>query len=186
MSTPAGLLVPIIRNVETLSIAEIAAEIDRLAGLGREGKLAASDLAVSSNSKSTSNGGGAGIPPINTGPTFTISNIGSIAAGAGVVAPVIVPPQVAILALGRAKVVPAFADEDAATADAIATADAGAWAGAGTGTVAQSLRVIAREECTFSWSADHRVLDGATVARCAEMVRELVEGGGEEMLLGLR
>jgi len=27
----------------------------------------------------------------------------------------------------------------------------------------------------FSWSADHRVLDGAVVARCAEVVRELLE-----------
>ena len=208
MATPSGLLVPIIRNVETLSIAEIAAEIDRLAKLGKDGRLGAADLAVpcsnagNAGNKERKNGNGNGSSAsssgsteaatkttaatpatLNTGPTFTISNIGSMAAGAGVVAPVIVPPQVAILAVGRAKLVPAFVSASASAADS--AADAGVVVGGVSGG-GGALRVVAREECTFSWSADHRVLDGAMVARCAEMVRGLVEGAGEEMLLELR
>ena len=74
------------------------------------------------------------------------------------VSPVIVAPQVAILGVGRARVVPAF-DEDG--------------------------EVVRREECVFSWAADHRVVDGAGVARCAERVKGLLEGL-EGILVALR
>jgi 2-oxoisovalerate dehydrogenase E2 component (dihydrolipoyl transacylase) len=37
----------------------------------------------------------------------------------------------------------------------------------------------------FSWSADHRVIDGATMARMGNRVRELIESP-ELMLLELR
>jgi 2-oxoisovalerate dehydrogenase E2 component (dihydrolipoyl transacylase) len=37
----------------------------------------------------------------------------------------------------------------------------------------------------FSWSADHRVVDGAYVARAAEEVRKCLEGV-EEMLVRMR
>lgn len=130
-----GLLVPVIRNLHTLSIAEIAAEITRLADRARAGTLTSAEM---------------------SGATFTVSNVGAI--GGGVVSPVIVPPQVGILGIGRARVVPAF--------------------GAGG-------EVVAREECVFSWSADHRVVDGAAAARCAEEVRGLVEGV-EGMLVRLK
>lgn len=87
------------------------------------------------------------------GATFTVSNIGSI--GGTVVAPVIVSPQIAILGVGKARAVPAF------------DADGG---------------LVRKEECVFSWSADHRVVDGATVARCAELVRKNLEDLGEMMV----
>jgi len=100
-----------------------------------------------------------------SGATFTVSNIGSV--GGGVVAPVIVSPMVGILGVGRARVVPGFERDE------------------GMGELVQPLRVVAREECVFSWSADHRVVDGAVVARAAEELRGLLEGV-ERMVLRMK
>jgi 2-oxoisovalerate dehydrogenase E2 component (dihydrolipoyl transacylase) len=83
-----------------------------------------------------------------TGGTITISNIGNI--GGTYVSPVIVDSQVAILGIGKMRTVPAFAAD-------------------GSGTV------VPKQICNFSWSADHRVVDGATMARAAEVVRGFVE-----------
>ena len=135
VDSPSGLLVPVIRNVQNHSISSLAQEITRLADLARTGKLTSADL---------------------SGATFTLSNIGSI--GGSAVAPVIVTPQVGILGIGRAKVVPAFGEDG---------------------------ELVKREECVFSWSADHRVIDGAYVARAAEEVRKSIEGV-ESMLVRLR
>ena len=125
VDTPSGLLVPVLRNVQDLSIAQIAQQLRVLSEKARSGKLAPGDF---------------------SGASFTISNIGSV--GGGVVAPIISEPQVAILGVGRSKVVPAFDEND---------------------------ELIKREELVLSWSADHRVVDGAECARCAEHVRGLLE-----------
>lgn len=81
-----------------------------------------------------------------TGGTITVSNIGSI--GGTYVAPVLVQSEVAILGIGKARTIPAFDEHD---------------------------RVVKKEVMNFSWSADHRVVDGATMARMAERVRDFVE-----------
>jgi 2-oxoisovalerate dehydrogenase E2 component (dihydrolipoyl transacylase) len=81
-----------------------------------------------------------------TGGTITVSNIGSI--GGTYVSPVLVSSEVAILGIGKAKTIPAFDDQD---------------------------HVIRKEVMNFSWSADHRIVDGATMARMAERVRAFVE-----------
>jgi 2-oxoisovalerate dehydrogenase E2 component (dihydrolipoyl transacylase) len=125
VDTPSGLLVPVLRNVQDLSIAQIAQQLRVLSEKARTGKLAPGDF---------------------SGASFTISNIGSV--GGGVVAPIISEPQVAILGVGRSKVVPAFDEND---------------------------ELIKREELVLSWSADHRVVDGAECARCAEHVTGLLE-----------
>jgi 2-oxoisovalerate dehydrogenase E2 component (dihydrolipoyl transacylase) len=135
VDSPSGLLVPVIKNVQDHSIPSLAQEITRLATLARNGRLTSADL---------------------TGATFTISNIGSI--GGTAVAPVIVTPQVGILGIGKARVMPAFGEDG---------------------------ELVKREECVFSWSADHRVVDGAYVARAAEEVRKCVEGV-EGMLMRMR
>ncbi|KAF1930926.1 branched-chain alpha-keto acid dehydrogenase E2 component [Didymella exigua CBS 183.55] len=135
VDSPSGLLVPVIKNVQNHSIRSLSQEITRLADLARAGKLTSADL---------------------SGATFTLSNIGSI--GGSAVAPVIVTPQVGILGIGRAKVIPAFGENG---------------------------ELVKREECVFSWSADHRVIDGAYVARAAEEVRKSIEGV-ENMLVTLR
>ncbi|KAJ5596692.1 Lipoamide Acyltransferase [Penicillium hetheringtonii] len=90
------------------------------------------------------------------GGTITVSNIGNI--GGTYVAPVIVPTEVAILGVGRTRAVPVFDDQ---------------------GQVARG------EMVNFSWSADHRVIDGATMARMGNRVRDLIEAP-ELMLLNLR
>lgn len=81
-----------------------------------------------------------------TGGTITVSNVGSI--GGTYVAPVLVQSEVAILGIGKARTLPAFDDHD---------------------------RVVKKEVMNFSWSADHRVVDGATMARMAGRVRAFVE-----------
>jgi 2-oxoisovalerate dehydrogenase E2 component (dihydrolipoyl transacylase) len=92
-----------------------------------------------------------------TGGTITVSNIGNI--GGTYVSPVIVEKEVAILGIGKMRTVPAFGE----------TLD----------------EVIAKRICNFSWSADHRVIDGATMARAAEVVRGFVEDP-DSMVMHLR
>ncbi|KAL8998022.1 MAG: hypothetical protein Q9169_002862 [Polycauliona sp. 2 TL-2023] len=135
MDTPQGLIVPNIKNVNTLSIIAIASEIQRLRTLALASKLTPTDL---------------------TGGTITISNIGSI--GGTVVSPILVSSEVAILGMGRKRDVVAFDEEG---------------------------KVVKREVMNLSWSADHRVVDGATVARCAEVVRGFVERP-ESMVVKMR
>ncbi|OQD65114.1 hypothetical protein PENPOL_c006G04707 [Penicillium polonicum] len=91
-----------------------------------------------------------------SGGTITVSNIGGI--GGTYVAPVIVPTEVAILGVGRSRAVPVF-NEDG--------------------------QVTRGDMVNFSWSADHRVIDGATMARMGNRVKDLVESP-ELMLLNLR
>ncbi|KAI1208821.1 2-oxoacid dehydrogenases acyltransferase-domain-containing protein [Annulohypoxylon truncatum] len=81
-----------------------------------------------------------------SGGTITVSNIGNV--GGTYVSPVIVEKEVAILGIGRMRTVPAFDDQD---------------------------KVVKKHVCNFSWCADHRVVDGATMARAAEVVRKIVE-----------
>lgn len=126
--TPTGLLVPVLKNVASLSIPETAREIKRLAELGQTKKLSSADL---------------------SGGTITVSNIGSI--GGTVVAPVIVDGQVAILGVGKARVVSVFRDG------------------------LDGVDVERAEVVNFSWSADHRVVDGATMARMANKVKGFIE-----------
>jgi 2-oxoisovalerate dehydrogenase E2 component (dihydrolipoyl transacylase) len=129
VGTPQGLLVPVVRDVQSHSIISLAREIHRISTLAKEGKLRPTDF---------------------QGATFTISNIGSI--GGSVVGPVIVEPMVGILAVGQVRAVPVFKRDETGVE-----------------------RVVKREEAILSWSADHRVIDGATVARCGRTVQQLLE-----------
>jgi len=76
VSTPKGLMVPIIRNAETMTLAEIELKIKELATKAREGKLT--------------------IPEMEGG-TFTITNGGVF--GSMLSTPIINPPQSAILGM---------------------------------------------------------------------------------------
>jgi len=75
-ATPKGLVVPVIRNVESLSLLGIEKELARLSGLARAGQLAVEDM---------------------DGGTFTISNGGVFGSLFGT--PIINPPQSAILGM---------------------------------------------------------------------------------------
>lgn len=76
VSTPKGLVVPVIRNAEDLSFAGVEKEVRRLALLGRDGKLSMDDM---------------------TGGTFTITNGGTF--GSMLSTPIINAPQSAILGM---------------------------------------------------------------------------------------
>jgi 2-oxoglutarate dehydrogenase E2 component (dihydrolipoamide succinyltransferase) len=76
VSTPRGLVVPVIRNAESLTFDQIEAEIARLATRGREGKLSIEEM---------------------TGGTFSITNGGVF--GSMLSTPIINPPQSAILGM---------------------------------------------------------------------------------------
>uniref|UniRef100_A0A1A7W8B9 Dihydrolipoamide acetyltransferase component of pyruvate dehydrogenase complex n=1 Tax=Iconisemion striatum TaxID=60296 RepID=A0A1A7W8B9_9TELE len=125
MDTSQGLLVPNVKNVQLLSVFEIAQELNRLQALGVAGQLGTTEL---------------------SGGTFTLSNIGSI--GGTYAKPVILPPEVAIGALGKIQVLPRF--------------DA-------------SRQLIPAHIMKVSWSADHRIIDGATMCRFSNLWREYLE-----------
>lgn len=76
VSSPKGLMVPILRNAEQMSLAEIEREIKRLAIKARDGKITPDEM---------------------TGGTFTITNGGVF--GSMLSTPIINPPQAAILGM---------------------------------------------------------------------------------------
>lgn len=76
VSGPKGLVVPVIRNAETLSLAEIEKEVKKLAIKARDNKLTLDEM---------------------TGGTFTITNGGVF--GSMLSTPIINPPQSAILGM---------------------------------------------------------------------------------------
>lgn len=78
VETPAGLLTPVIRRADSLSLPQLAAESRRLSGFARAGQLTQMEL---------------------TGGTFTVTNLGRFDIDA--FTPVINPPQSAILGIGR-------------------------------------------------------------------------------------
>jgi 2-oxoglutarate dehydrogenase E2 component (dihydrolipoamide succinyltransferase) len=78
VSTPKGLVTPVIRNAESLSLAEIERQVATLAGKGRENKLSMEEM---------------------SGGTFTISNGGVF--GSLMSTPIINIPQSAILGMHK-------------------------------------------------------------------------------------
>ncbi len=76
VSSPKGLMVPVVRNAESMSIAEIESEIKRLAIRARDGQLTVDEM---------------------QGGTFTITNGGVF--GSMLSTPIINPPQSAILGM---------------------------------------------------------------------------------------
>ncbi|MFS7924348.1 putative dihydrolipoyllysine-residue (2-methylpropanoyl)transferase [Helianthus anomalus] len=125
MATPVGLVVPNIKNVQSLSIFEITKELARLQKLAHENKLTPEDI---------------------RGGTMTLSNIGAIGGKSG--SPLINVPEVAIIALGRTQKVTCFGDDG---------------------------NVYPVSLMTANIAADHRILDGATVALFCNEWKKLIE-----------
>ncbi|KAL7855219.1 hypothetical protein SRHO_G00174090 [Serrasalmus rhombeus] len=132
MDTPQGLLVPNVKNVQMLSVFEIAVELNRLQTSGASGQLSTADL---------------------TGGTFTLSNIGSI--GGTYAKPVVLLPEVAIGALGKLQVLPRFNAKD---------------------------EVVKAHIMNVSWSADHRIIDGATMCRFSNLWKSYLENPASMVL----
>jgi len=124
-----GVVVPVIHNADRAGLDEISVQRHELTERARGGKLRPADIA---------------------GGTFTISNLGMF--GVDAFTAIIIPPQAAILAVGRIadRVVPVGVGPDA--------------------------RPGVRPMMTLTLSSDHRVVDGA---RAAEFLRDLVEAIGD-------
>ncbi len=87
VDTDAGLIVPVIRDVDKKSVLELAKELEVLAQKARDRKVSGDDL---------------------KGGTFTISNQGAI--GGAHFTPIVNKPEVAILGLGRGAMKPVARD----------------------------------------------------------------------------
>ena len=125
MAVDDGVVAPVIHNAANSTLAEIAAQRRDLTERARSGKLRPADIA---------------------GGTFTISNLGMF--GVDAFTAIIIPPQAAILAVGR-------------IADRVVPVGVGPEAHPGV-----------RPMMTLTLSSDHRVVDGA---RAAQFLRDLVE-----------
>jgi len=125
VTTPQGLMVPVLHRLEAMSVTEIARRLTEVAIAAREGRLTPGDVADG---------------------TFTLSNLGMF--GVNQFVPLVNPPQSAILGVGaaRATVVPGLNEA-----------------------------VRAAQRMNLTVSADHRVLDGETVAQFLQTLREIVE-----------
>jgi pyruvate dehydrogenase E2 component (dihydrolipoamide acetyltransferase) len=123
-ATEAGLIVPVVRDADKKSVAELSREIDRLAEATRTNKATREDL---------------------SGSTFTITSLGQL--GGVLAAPIINPPEVAILGVHKISKRPAVRD------------------GA----------IVARDLMNLSISVDHRVVDGFDAARFVAAIKEGLE-----------
>jgi pyruvate dehydrogenase E2 component (dihydrolipoamide acetyltransferase) len=83
VDTPAGLIVPVIRDADKKTLAQLSFELAELAKKARERKITPNEL---------------------QGATFTISNLGGI--GGTQFTPLVNPPQVAILGISRGEIQP--------------------------------------------------------------------------------
>jgi 2-oxoisovalerate dehydrogenase E2 component (dihydrolipoyl transacylase) len=90
------------------------------------------------------------------GGTITISNIGAL--GGTVATPIINKPEVAIVALGKVQQLPRFDAKG---------------------------HVVARSIMQISWSGDHRVIDGGTIARFTNRWKQFLEQP-DSMLLAMK
>lgn len=85
VDTPAGLVVPVVRDADRKSVWELAAEVSELAGLARDKKLR---------------------PDQMQGGVFSISSLGGI--GGRGFTPIVNAPEVAILGVSRASIQPVW------------------------------------------------------------------------------
>lgn len=88
VDTDAGLVVPVIRDVDKKSLQEIALDLDTLAQKARDKQLSLDDI---------------------QGATFTLSNLGGL--GASHFTPIVNSPEVAILGTGQANFVAKFEEK---------------------------------------------------------------------------
>jgi pyruvate dehydrogenase E2 component (dihydrolipoamide acetyltransferase) len=87
VDTPAGLLVPVIRNVDRKNVIELSVELGQVAEKARAKKLGLDEM---------------------QGGTFTITNLGGI--GGTHFSPIVNAPEVAILGIARGRIEPVFID----------------------------------------------------------------------------
>jgi len=124
INTPDGLVAPVIPGTNSKSLTEISRNIRDLTERSVQNSLTVADV---------------------TGGTFTVSNLGGF--GVDLFAPVINPPQCAILGFGRTTERPVIVEK----------------------------QVRAGSVTTLSLVFDHRIVDGVPAARYLQRVKELLE-----------
>ena len=132
MQTPRGLVAPVLRDAHNKSVQQLARDIDAMTAKARSGSFDSSDAA---------------------GATYTISNAGAMG-GSRYSTPIITPPQVAVLAIGKSREIPWVVD------------------GA----------VVPRLIAPFSHSMDHRVIDGAVEIAFMRHIIEDIESPGRLLI----
>ena len=124
LTIPDGLLVPVIKKAGEKSLDQIAQEVRELAGKTRDSRLLPEDMADAG---------------------FTITNLGAY--GIDAFTPIINPPQVAILGVGRIVEKPAVHQGE----------------------------IAIRSMMALSLTFDHRALDGVPAAECLRAAKRLLE-----------
>jgi pyruvate dehydrogenase E2 component (dihydrolipoyllysine-residue acetyltransferase) len=124
---PDALLVPVVRDADQRSLRQISDEVRRLVGIVLAGEHRFADV---------------------TGSTFTITSLGSL--GIDAFTPIINPPEVAILGVGR------IVDRPVPDGEGLA------W----------------RKAMTLSLTIDHRVVDGAPGAEFLQTLARLIQVPG--------
>jgi pyruvate dehydrogenase E2 component (dihydrolipoyllysine-residue acetyltransferase) len=119
-----GLIAPALLGCDALTTLEVSAALRDLVERARAGKLRGSEM---------------------TGATFTLSNLGMFEVNA--FAAIVTPPQVAILATGKASRVPRYDGDE----------------------------LVPRTVLTATVSADHRAVDGAEVGRFMNTFKRTLE-----------
>lgn len=125
VDTEKGLMVPVIKDADKLSLKTINDQIKKLADKARKGIISEEEI---------------------KGSTFTLTNLGMMRTE--IFTPVINPPEVAILGMGRIIKKPVIIDED---------------------------KISIRELAYLSLSYDHRIIDGADAAKFLEKLAKLIE-----------
>lgn len=133
VDTPAGLIVPVVHNVDRKDLFQISVELADLAERTRKREVKLDEL---------------------RGATFTVSNMGGL--GAGPFTPIINPPQVGILGVGKARMMPVYRDG----------------------------QFVPRRVLTLCVAYDHRLVDGAVGARFTNEIAKSLEDF-QGMFLGM-
>ena len=126
VDTPSGLMVPCVRDVDKKTIRELSEELVDISQRARDKKLRPDEL---------------------KGSTFTISSLGGV--GGTAFAPIVNPPEVAILGVSKSEWKPVF-DKN-------------------------MKEFVPRFIMPFSLSYDHRVIDGASGAAFVEKLSQTLE-----------
>ena len=123
-----NLIVPVLKNTDKMSFMEIVKDSNDLIFKARENKLKTEDL---------------------EGGTFTISNVGSFGNVMGT--PIILQPQVGILAIGSIRKLPGVVETP------------------------KGDKIMVRNKIFLSHTYDHRIIDGAVGGKFAQKVAENLE-----------
>ncbi len=133
VDTPDGLIVPVVHHVDQKDLVQISLELADLAERTRRREVKLEEL---------------------RGATFTVSNMGGL--NAGPFTPIILPPQVAILGVGKGRTTPVYRDG----------------------------QFVPRMMLPLCVAYDHRLIDGADGARFTNEIVKVLEDF-QAMFLGL-